>query len=184
METNKTDYFNEITAMSTLEHPVWNLYDELRTARLNVRYYETKLSSVRRNNIIIEFVLALSVSSGIAGLWLWQNAVGGFIWKGLVTLAAFLAVLKPLIKLSDEIQHKSEILTSWRLLDDGLRNLMLQIKERSNYDEELLNRFHAMMETKTTIIQREPLERIDEKLRIKCFRQVCEELPVDDFFIP
>ena len=166
------------------EHPVWILYDELRTARLNVRYYEKQLSSIRRNNIIIEFVLALTVSSGIAGLWLWQNVVGGFIWKGLVTLAAFLAVLKPLIKLSDQIQQKSEILTSWRLLDDGLRNLMLQIKECGNYDKEMLNRFHTMLETKTAIIQREPLERIDEKLREKCFQQVCEELPSDNFFIP
>lgn len=166
------------------EHPIWDVYDEFRTARLNMRYYERQLNALRRKNIIIEFVLALSVSSGVAGLWLWQNAVGGFIWKALVTVAAFLAILKPLIKLSDQIQQKSEILTSWRLFDDGLQNLTLVVKERRNYDEEMLNRFHTLMETKSTIVQREPLECIDEKLRTKCFQQVNQELPFDNFFVP
>ncbi len=170
--------------MNTSNHPVWNLYEELRTARFNVRYYELQLSSLRRKNFIIEFVIALSVSSGVAGLWLWQNLVGGFIWKALVTLAAFFAVLKPLIRLSDQIQQKSKVLTSWRLLDHGLQNLTLLVRERRNYDEEMLNRFHTLMDTKSTIIQDEPLECVDEKLRTKCYKKVLQELPVNSFFVP
>ena len=89
--------------MSTdTKHPVWDVYDEYKTARLNVRYYEKKVSRLRHRNLLIEIVLALSVSSGVAGLWLWETAVGGIIWKVLTTLAAFLAVIKPLVKLSDQ----------------------------------------------------------------------------------
>ena len=167
-----------------IRHPVWDVYDELRTARLNVRYYERQLSRLRCKNISIELILALSVSLGVAGLWLWQTAVGGIIWKALVTLAAFLAVLKPLIKLSDQIQQKSEVLTSWRLLDDGLRQLTILVSQYGKYDDEMRHRFLTLMQTKTTIIQRELPENIDEKLRRRCFQQVNQELPSDNFFVP
>ena len=156
----------------------------LSYARLNVRYYEIQLSSLRRNNFLIELVLALSVSSGVAGLWLWETAVGGVIWKVLVSMAAFLAVVKPLFRLSDQVQKKSDILTSYRLLDDGLRQLTILLKERGKYDNEMRNRFHALMETKSAIIKSEPTESIDEKLRTRCFRQVNQELPAENFFIP
>lgn len=174
-----------MSEISTIaEHPIWDVYDEYRTARFNVRYYERQLSSLKRYNFSIELILALSVSSGVAGLWLWETAVGGIIWKILVSLAAFLAIIKPLIKLSDQVQHKSEVLTSWRLLDDGLRQLVILIRQSKKYDEEMRNRLIALMETKSNIIKREPLEGINEKIRSKCFDQVNQELPSDSFFIP
>jgi hypothetical protein len=94
------------------DHPIWDVYDQYRTARLNVRYYEYKLEGLRRNNFRIELVLAISISSGVAGLWFWETLVGGIIWKIIVTLAAFTAVVKPLIKLSDRIQEQSVILAA------------------------------------------------------------------------
>ena len=75
------------------EHPVWDVYNEYRTARFSVRYYEKQLANLRRKNFFIEFILAASVSSGVVGLWLWETAVGGIIWKILVTLAAILAII-------------------------------------------------------------------------------------------
>lgn len=166
------------------KHPVWDVYDESRTARLNVRYYERQLNSIRRNNFLIELVIALSVSSGVAGLWLWETTFGGIIWKALVTLAAFLAVVKPLVRLSDQVQQKSEVLSSWRLLDDGLRQLIILIRQYKTYGDDMRNRLLTLMETKATLIQREPLEAVDEKLRRRCFDQVNRELPADSFFVP
>lgn len=166
------------------DHPIWDVYDEFRTARLNVRYYEMQVSSLRRRNLLIELVLGLSVSSGVAGLWLWETAVGGIIWKILVSVAAFLVVIKPLVRFSDQVQKKSNILMSWRLLDDGLRQFTISLKESGKYDNGIRNRFHALMENKSTIVKNEPTERMDEKLRTKCFHQVNQELPVDIFFIP
>ena len=115
---------------------------------------------------------------------MWETAVGGIVWKVLVSFAAFLAVLKPLVRLSDQVQKKSDILTSWRLLDDRLRQFTILLKEHRNYDNEMRNRFHALMETKASIVKSEPAESIHEKLRTKCFHQVNQELPVDIFFIP
>lgn len=161
-----------------------DLYNEYRTARLNMRYYERQLSSLRFKNNCLEFVLALSVSSGVAGLWLWGTTFGGYVWKALVTLAAFLAVLKPLLRLSDQVRHKSEVLTSWRLLDSSLQQLIILVRQKRKYDGEMISRFLTLMGTKGSIIEREPLESIDEKLNNKCFEQVNQELPADNFFIP
>lgn len=166
------------------EHPVWDVYDEFRTARFNVRYYERKLTCLQRKNYLVELVLALSVSSGVAGLWMWETAVGGIIWKALVTAAAFLAVVKPLAKLADQVQRKSEVLAGWRLLDYGLRKLTVQISQYMKYNDEMRNRFLSLMDTKAVIVQAEPLESIDERLRRRCFDQVNKELPSENFFVP
>jgi hypothetical protein len=165
-------------------NPVWNLYDEYRTARLNVRYYERKLSSLRRNNLSVEFILAISISSGVVGLWVWQTTVGGIFWKALVTLAAFLSVLKPIVRFSDQIQQNCEILANWRSLDDGFQNLTTFVKERKIYDEEMQRSFHILMDSKSKIIQKEPKEAINQKLRRECFNQVNTELPANNFFVP
>jgi hypothetical protein len=149
-----------------------------------VRYYQSQFSSLRRKNLLMELVLAISTSSVVAGLWLWETAVGGIIWKAVATLAAFLAVIKPLVKLSDQVQQKSDVLTNWRLLEDGLQQLTLSISQYRKYDDEMRNSFFTLMKTKTTIIQKEPSESIDERLRRRCFEQVNQELPLDSFFIP
>jgi len=166
------------------EHPVWGVYDEYKAARFNVRYYERQLDKLRRRNLLIELALALSASSVFAGLWFWETAVGGIIWKVLATLAAFLAVYKPIVRLSDQVQQKSEILTNWRLLDDGLQQLVLSISQYRKYDDEMRNSFFTLMKTRTTIIQKEPTEGVDDRLRNKCFEQVNKELPPDNFFVP
>ena len=166
------------------EHPVWDVYDQYRTARLNVYYRESQLSRLQSRNFYIELVLALSTSSVVAGLWLWEAAIGGIIWKALATLAAILAVVKPLVKLSDQIQQKSKVLANWRLLDAGLEQLTLSVSQYRKYDDAMRSRFFTLMETKSTIIKEEPAEGIDQTLRKRCQEQVNQELPMDSFFIP
>jgi len=165
-------------------HPIWDVYDEYRTARLNVRYYEYSLKRLQQHNFRIELVLAISVSSGVAGLWFWETVVGGIIWKIIITVAAFTAVVKPLIKLSDRIQEQSVILAAWRELDNELQKLSILVRQRGRYDSELQNRFLSLMDRKSDITKKETAEAIDENLRRKCFEQVNQELPCDKFFVP
>jgi uncharacterized protein YebE (UPF0316 family) len=171
--------------MNTIaEHPVWAVYDEYRTVRLNMYYYEHQLSSLERNNTILEGVIALSTSSVVVGLWIWGTNIGGIIWKIIATVAAFLSVFKPLVKLPDRIKQRSEILPNWRLLNDEYNKLTISIKERRKYDNEMIDRFHKLLETKTTIVKGEPAEGIDERLRRRCIEKVNRELPPNNFFVP
>jgi hypothetical protein len=165
-------------------HPVWDLYDELRTARLNVHYREKQLTTLQRKNLWIDIVLAATSSSGVAGLWLWATVAGGFIWKGILTIAALFAVIKPLMKLPEQIQQKSEVLTSWRLHDNELHKLSLIINQRQAYDDEIKKCFLALMDAKSSIIKQEPHEETDSKLEAMCNKIVRNELPEDNFFVP
>ncbi len=151
-------------------HPVWDLYDEYRTTRLNTLYYEKGLAALKHRNSCIEIFLALTASSGIAGLWFWETFTGGLIWKGILTIAA-------------QIQQKSELLEYWRSQGNDLNILVILTKQRKSYDNEIRNRFISIMEAKKSIIQKEPAEGINEKLRERCYDQVNKELPSGYFFI-
>ncbi len=41
-------------------HPVWNVYDELRTARLNVKYYTRRIVVVQRLEVAFTVAFALA----------------------------------------------------------------------------------------------------------------------------
>ncbi len=165
-------------------HPVWDVYDEARTARLNVHYYEHQFQSVARWNFWIELVLALSVSSGIAGLWFWQTPVGGLFWKSLVSLAAVLAVVKPLAQLNNRAQQTAAQLVGWRTSDEGFRRLIVRISQFGKYDDAMRERFLELVETKSEVIRNEPPGVANRVVVRECFNEVNQELPVDAFFVP
>jgi len=56
--------------MSRENHPVWIVYDKLRSACLNVKYYSRRLQTLERWNFTLEFPLsATAPSSAIAALF-------------------------------------------------------------------------------------------------------------------
>ncbi|ELB2184817.1 TPA: hypothetical protein JG821_004456 [Vibrio parahaemolyticus] len=55
--------------MSTKEHPVWQVYDLLRTAKLNEKYFGRRLKKyVVINNTMEFFIAATASTSAIASL--------------------------------------------------------------------------------------------------------------------
>ena len=170
--------------MERKNHPVWDLYNEYRTARLSTLCYEKQLTVLKRRNLVIEIILAATASSGIAGLWFWGTFAGGVIWKVILTIVALLAVIKPFVNLAGQIQQKSELLGYWRSHGNDLYILIVLVKQRKSYDNEIRNRFISMIEAKKGIIQKEPAEGVNEKLRERCYNQVNKELPYNNFFIP
>jgi len=165
-------------------HPVWDVYDEFRTAKLNVRYYESKLKKLSRWNSLTEWILAISASSSVAGLWLWENLIGGYAWKAVGTLAVVLAVGRPVLNITEKIKTTSEILGAYKELDHDFNKIKIRISTYEKYDGPLKEVFEELLEKKGNIILRYSDEYIDDKLRKKCTQQVNEELPVDSFYIP
>ena len=167
-----------------MNHPVWNVYDEFRTARLNVRYYESQLKKLSTWNSFTEWILAVSASSGVAGLWFWENEIGGFAWKVLGAFTVFLAVGRPILNLTKKINKTSEMLSAYKELDHDFNKLKIKISTHKKYDEPLKDVFEDLLEKKGDIIKRYTDEYINDKLIIKCTQRVNEELPVDRFYIP
>jgi len=170
--------------MDSKNHAIWDLYNTYKTARLNMYYYESKVKSLKRRNFSIELVLAISVSSGVLGLWFWNTSIGSVVWKILVTLAAFLGVIKPLIKIADQINQMSETVISWRGVHEKLKKLTVLIKMYDRYSAEEKSDFKNILDEISFITKKEPIGDSDKRLNEQCFNQVNQELPIEEFYIP
>ncbi len=172
-------------ARDTSTHPVWALYDRLRTARLNVKYYGRRLLTLKRWNVGFELVLlATAPSSAIAALWFWQTVGGKFAWQGLGVVAAIAAVLKPVLKLTSTITQHESLVTGYRLLEYDLQGLRTEIEQTRRYGAPVQEEFKKALTKERDLVSRSPLDPADRKLLRRCQREVSEELPVDAFFIP
>lgn len=167
------------------EHPVWDVYDLRRTARLNVKYYGFKLNRLRKINFWMEFLLALTASSAVVAFNFWKSHVGSVAWQVLSVLSALLAVAKPLLKYTEKIRGLEEVLTGFRILDHDLKVLGVSIKQKQKYDNELKERFLSAFERMKTLISKEVYEDREDKALIRKLQgEVNKELPPEDFFIP
>jgi hypothetical protein len=170
--------------MKNSEHPVWDVYDQYRTARLNVKYYQVQLNSLKGWNSTIEIILAISASSSIAGLWFWEGFYGGYLWKIIGSIAAVLAVLKPILKLPDKISRKEEILIGYKALHHDLETISILVRQNQIYDGDLKKQFLDALDRKGALIQKDNDTKLNKKLRDKLQVEVKNELPTNHFYIP
>lgn len=85
-------------------NPVWDVYDEYRTARLNVKYHAGLLRRQKRISFWLELTLAISApTSAVAGLWFWQSDIGAILWRIFAVIAAFAAIVKPLLRILTKV---------------------------------------------------------------------------------
>ncbi len=150
-----------------LQHPVWDIYDEYRTARLNVKINEYQLAIFKRYNFGIEFILALTASSSVASFWFWQSATGQIAWKFLSIITAILAVLKPMLNLSGKIQKYSEILTDFKSLEHDFHKLTILINQQQKYDIEFKDQFYYLLDQKRFINQKTNEETIKKSKKLE-----------------
>lgn len=166
------------------EHPVWHLYDELRTAKLNVSYYRCVLSRARRWQMAREVVMAASGSSGVAGLWLFHTGAGDIIWKSLASLAALIAIYQNVARPTERIRRLETQATGWAQLEHSLAALRRRIHETGRYDAAIQNDLQEILDGKLTIIADISEPHLDTKLRDRCFEDVKRELPAHVFYVP
>jgi hypothetical protein len=163
---------------------VWDVYDQLRTARLNIKYLQEKIRRLNRWNAFFEIVIAVTTSSTVAGFSFWRTVYGGSIWTTVGTIAAILSVIKPILKFPEQLRRKEELLASYHILDHDLNNIGIEIKHRKKYDDSLYKQFLRALERKAELMKQDTGSSIDERLRIRCRKAVEQELPEDSFYIP
>src|SRR3989442_191333 len=100
-------------SVNTQNHPVWDVYDELRTARLNIKCLSCESARLRRRSNAIEVVLALSGASSIGAVAWLQNPVGKTIWGVVGFISMILVALKPIFPFADQRTKKERLLISY-----------------------------------------------------------------------
>src|SRR5262249_39692525 len=171
--------------MTREQHPVWTVYDRLRTARLNVKYYGRRLQTVERMNFFMEFVLlATAPSSAIAGLWFWDTEYGKIVWGIMTITAAVAAVLKPLLNLTKRIKEYEGVLTGYRTLEYDLMELKSLIEQKQQYDQAMQLELRKALQREKALVAKNPEPRESERVRRICQAEVLRELPPEAFFVP
>lgn len=171
--------------MERADHPVWEVYDLHRTARLNVKYYSAKLGRTERINFWLELILACTApSSVVAGLWFWQTPIGHLFWQGAAGVAAFIAVVKPLLGHPKKIKEYESVLSGYRTLVHDLNELGSHIRNKKRYDPVAQKDYRLAMNRLRSLIGKSPDARENTKLKAICEKQVQEELPSSAFYVP
>lgn len=166
-------------------HPVWTVYDRLRTARLNVKYYSRRLERLERQNFWIELVLmATAPSSSIAGFLFWKTEYGNLAWKCLGVIAAVAAILKPLLGLAKRIKELESVLTGYRTLEFDLMEIKSLVEQKQKYDGALQSELKKALQREKVLVGRTPETRENVNVKLKCELEVLEELPRETFYIP
>jgi hypothetical protein len=167
------------------DHPVWTVYDKLRTARLNVKYYGCRLQSTERLNFSIELlILVAAPTSAVAGLWFWNTEYGKVIWQYMGVLAAIAAVVKPLLGLTKRIKDYENILSGYRMLDFDLMDIKRSIERKRKFDAALQTEFDKAIQRERQLIGKNPENLEKKRVLLRCQNEVLQELPPESFFIP
>lgn len=168
------------------DSPIWEVYDLLRSAKLNDYYYTSKSNKVSKINLYIEIFLAITVpTSAIAGLPVWKQPELIYIWLTLISVAAFFAVAKPFLRLQEKAQIYTIAASNYRILCKELDDLRSDIVLNSTYDRNMLKRFQNIRDKLLPVAQRsEPIEAKNDVLIDKLQERVNKEIPVERLLIP
>jgi hypothetical protein len=171
--------------------PVWEVYDLLRTARLNVLYWATLLRRTERKYRWLEILTAISVSAasvvGVAisfGFFGVDTSLNWYIWLGLILIASLSAVLTPFLQLPESIRAYEASVSRYQTIENQLSRLRREIQFKKVYDQQMQNTFEFIRQAMSESQDIEPYEELDEKLRNEVFERVNRELPSRDFFVP
>ncbi len=168
----------------TSKNPVWDVYNLFRTARLNIKYYSHKLTNLKRINFCIELSLAIGAPSSAGGFYYGDTPCGSIVWKWILVITAVVALVKPIIKLSDKIASYEKTINGYRILEHQVEKNVIQIRQDQSYSEKHRMLLEFAVEMKGKLGENAPMIEINNKLRKKYQDEVLKELPVENFYIP
>jgi len=171
--------------MTLDDNPVWAVYDKLRTAFLNVRYYERRLQQTERLNFTLDIILAISApSSAVAKLWVWDSNIGNIAWTILLIIAAFVSVAKPLLNLSKRIKNYETLVFGYRMLHFDLYEIKTSVETSKKYDKSLQLEFKKSLQREKTLIGNCQETHEDVAVKKQAENETLDRYPVESFFVP
>ena len=100
------------------------IYDQYRTSRFNQLYYGKRLERYKCLSVACEIALIVG-TSGTIGAWaVFKQGVGSYAWSFIAGIATIVAVLQPVLKLKEKIEHYSKLYTGHSTVFYDMRNLV------------------------------------------------------------
>jgi hypothetical protein len=171
--------------MSQTEQAVWTVYDKLRTARLNVKYYGSRLEQAEHWGVLFQIILLASApTSALSGLWFWNNDIGKVVWQWFGAIAALTSIVNAAYAPNRKIKLYESVLVGYRTLEYDLMEIKSAIEQKGKYDSNLQKDFNRALLRERSLVGKNPETRPNKKTLLRCEEEVRKELPNTCFFIP
>lgn len=175
------------TVQDNSNHPVWDVYDDYRTAVWNVQIQQAELRKLKTINNSIEIPLALLASSSVTTMFFWTTPTGTVIWTALSFLTAVLAVVKPFLKLPEKIEQRGQMMADFCLIETELEKIKKGISSSRRYSPALRRQYLKVLDLKGDIKKKclgANALPASQKIKDECFEKVEQQHPKNSFYIP
>ena len=160
------------------------LYDQYRTARYNALYYGKRLKKTKRQNFILEAIIALAAPGSIGTWFVFGTAEYGLLFaKVLGAFASVAAIIKPLSSTSDNLQRYTRLNTTYNEIASELGQLVEKVRIEQDYSRETQIRFDVQAKRMGTLAALDDPEMAPEE-EDRCYQRINEQVPADSLWIP
>jgi hypothetical protein len=161
------------------------IYTLLCRSGLNKEYYGNVLHRTQRLNDVLEILIAVGTAgSGISALTIWQiQPYGPWVWGTLTTIAALLAIAKPIIQLNKRIERLTRLYVGHTDNYTSLVIIVSRIRRHNDVTSELIGSFEAA-EARFLELAKEDDPRPNMKLLQRCEAMIRQRHPPDEAWWP
>lgn len=99
-------------------------------------------------------------------------------------VAAFAAVIKPLLVQFMPTKPYETLLAGYKVLDFDLCEIKTSIEQKQKIDKDVEENFEKTKKHERLLIEKDPEAKNDRKLILRLQKEVESEFPVENFFIP
>lgn len=158
--------------------------DLYRSALMNKKYYEGRLSSYQRSNKMFEILLAVGTSTAVAGWGVWKvTNVGAVVWAALAGAAALAAVIKPILQLGREVERYSKLHFGYCSLFYDLDAMTFELRHSQVLPETAWSAFLQIRKRNNDLGLHDELKPKRTLLK-KCQAEVLIEIPAGSLWLP
>ncbi len=159
------------------------IHDQHRIARINCIYYEKRLKGLQLRNLLLEILIAVGTSAGVAGLALWKSDAGRIAWGIVAVIAAITSAVKPLLGLPRQIEHLTQLRQGYQQSYFSLGKLARHIEENGELTAEDARRSELLTDEIESLAKQ---DEIDPRVRLLqvAQEQVERELPAERLWMP
>ena len=131
----------EREGLERLRAQLGEIYERLRTARLNFLYYSDRLAGATRVSRTLAIILALGATGSPILAWaIWQSPVGKVAWSVIAAAISIIAILKLTLQSEKKIKQLTEARREYSDVYYDLKELVDEIRQRQEVTEEMIER--------------------------------------------
>lgn len=170
---------------ATFHHPIWALYDLHRESCYLAKLYQGRAEFLRTVSFWSDVVTALFAgSSAVAGFAVWKNGAGAPVWALGAGLAAVIATMKPVLRLSEKVKQCESLGNAYTDLMHECKIIGTRVRNESAYSPAQMKATLSAQENARKLAGKTPVWGFSLNHRRAVQAEVNRELPKEIFYLP